>query len=221
MSAVNKIKIVLADDHIILRDGLAGLINDFEQCSIIGKASDGGELQQLLINGLRPDLVILDLNMPRVDGYEAAKWLRKNHPEVKILVLTMFGTEIALLRLLKEGVRGFLKKDIQSVELNKAIVAVMEQGYYYSSNANNKFSEVLLRTVENEGSIHDVLLSSSEINFLKWVATDLTYKEIAVKLQLTPRTVDHWRDTLFTKLNVKSRVGLAIYAMRNGIVSFD
>jgi DNA-binding NarL/FixJ family response regulator len=220
MTEAKKYKIILADDHIVLRDALGRLIEDFDQCSVVGKAADGSELQQLLTGGLRADLVILDLNMPGMDGYDTAKWLKQHHPEVKILVLTMYDSEVALIRLLQEGVRGFLKKDVLPEELNRAIVAVTEQGYYYSACSQNKFSISLIRTIERQGSIQNVLLTPSEIDFLRLAATDLTYKEIAHQLKLTPRTIEHRRDSLFLKLDVKSKVGLAIYAIKNGLVSF-
>ena len=213
-------KIILADDHILLRDTLADFIDSIEECDVIAKADTGKELINLIENGNVPDLVILDLNMPVMDGYEAARWLRNNFPTIKILVLTMYDSDVALIRLLQEGVRGFLKKDIHPTELKKAILAVIENGYYYSHSTNAKLSNVFFRTFETSKPHEKGILSATEIEFLKLVASDMTYKEIATRLFLSPRTIDHYRESLFVKLEVKSRVGLAIYAIKNGLISF-
>ncbi|MBC7937817.1 MAG: response regulator transcription factor [Rhizobacter sp.] len=213
--------IVLADDHIVLRDALASFIDTHDEYKVIAKADNGKELVSLVALGNHPDLVILDLNMPIMDGYETAKWLRQNSPTTKILVLTMYDAEITLIRLLQEGVRGFVKKDIHPNELHKAISAVIEQGYYYSNQTNAKLSNVFFKTFETKSSLEKGMLTQTEIEFLKLVSSDMTYKEIASTLYLSPRTIDHYRETLFAKLDVKSRVGLAIYAIKSGIVSFD
>lgn len=214
-------KIILADDHIVLRDALANFIDEIDDYKVIAKADTGKDLISLIEQGKIPDLVILDLNMPILDGYDTAKWLRKNHPQIKILVLTMYDSDFALIRLLQEGVRGFLKKDIHPNELRKAIAAVVEHGYYYSPNTNAKLSNVFFKTFESNKDIDKSILSHTEIEFLKLASTDMTYKEIAAVLFLSPRTIDHYRETLFAKLDVKSRVGMAIYAIKSGIVSFE
>lgn len=221
MKAENYHKIILADDHIVLRDALANFIDSLAEYKVIARADSGKELIAFIEQGNIPHLIILDLNMPVLDGYETAKWLRQYHPEIKILVLTMYDSDIALIRLLQEGVRGFLKKDIHPNELKKAIASVLENGYYYSHNTNAKLSNVFFKTFETNASIDKTILTQMEIDFLKLVATDKTYKEIAHELHLSPRTIDHYRETLFVKLDVKSRVGLAIYAIKSGIVSFE
>jgi DNA-binding NarL/FixJ family response regulator len=213
-------KVLLADDHILLRDALAGLINSFEECKVIAVAGNGIELIKQIEQVDIPDLVLLDLNMPGMDGYDTAKWLHKNHPAVKILTLTMYDSEIALIRLLQIGVRGFLKKDIHPAELRTALLSVADNGYYYSHNTTGKLASFFQRTHSSQSSIERALLNEIEIEFLKMASTDLTYKEIAQKMQMTPRAIDGYRDALFDKLEVKSRVGLAIYAVKNGIVTF-
>ena len=213
-------KIILADDHILLRDALSTLINSFDELKVIGAACNGEELMVIFKNGQIPDLVLLDLNMPKMDGFETAVWLQKNHPEVKILVLTMYDSEIALIRLLQVGVKGFLKKDIHPSELRTALISVAENGYYYSHNTTGKLASFFQKNHNNQSSIEKALLTQTEIDFLKLASTELTYKEIADKMKITPRVIDSYRDNLFDKLDVKSRVGLAIYAVKNGIVSF-
>jgi two-component system, NarL family, invasion response regulator UvrY len=212
--------ILLADDHILLRDALATLINSFDNCKIIAVADNGQQVKDCLTNGAKPHLAILDLSMPIVDGYETTEWMQKNYPDVKILILTMYDSEIALIRLLQLGVRGFLKKDIHPYELKNALFAVLENGYYYSHNATGKLANLFQRSQQNQQTIEKAMLTDTEIAFLKLASTDLTYKEIAQQMKLTPRNIDSFRDGLFIKLDVKSRVGLAIYAVKNGVISF-
>lgn len=214
------IKIILADDHILLRDALASLINMFPECTVISVAGNGKDIVEAIGNGMIPDIVILDLNMPGMDGYSTAKWLQQMHPEIKILILTMYDSEIALIRLLKTGVRGFLKKDIHPYELKNALVSVAENGYYYSHQTTGKLGALFKKSNDRNTSIDKTLLNDIEIEFLRLASTDLTYKEIANLMHLTPRIIDNYRDTLFDKLNVKSRVGMAIYAVKNGLITF-
>ncbi len=215
-----KHKVILADDHVLLRDALANLINTFDEFRIIATAGNGKELIKAITDGYKPDMILLDLNMPAMDGFETAKWLQKNHPEINILILTMYDSEIALIRLLQSGVKGFLKKDIHPDELKKALIAVAENGYYYAHNTTGKLASLFQKSQDKHSSIDRVILNDKEIEFLRLASTDLTYKEIAVQLKITPRAIDGYRDSLFEKLDVKSRVGLAIYAVKNGIVTF-
>jgi DNA-binding NarL/FixJ family response regulator len=212
------IKVAMADDHILLRNALASLINNSGNCSVIMECSNGKELIEKIKNNPQPDVVILDLNMPEMDGHQTALFLQKTHPEIKVLMLTMYDSELALIRLLKAGVKGFMKKDIHPTELMHAIQSVHEHGYYYSAQTSSKLAG-LFRDEQSSHSIDKILLSDMELDFLKHVCSELTYKEIAVELKMNPRAIDGMRDNLFTRLDVKSRVGLAMYAIKNGIVS--
>ena len=213
-------KVILADDHILLRDALAALIDSFEECKIIAVASNGKELVRLIETGQLPHIIVLDLNMPEMDGYETAQWLQDKHPHIKILILTMYDSEIALIRLLQVGVRGFLKKDIHPYELKTALLSVADDGYYYAHNTTGKLASLFQKNQQNKSSLEKAMLTKLDIDFLKMASTDMTYKEIAQAMNITPRAIDGYRDSLFEKLDVKSRVGLAIYAVKNGIVTF-
>jgi DNA-binding NarL/FixJ family response regulator len=212
------IKVAMADDHILLRNALASLINNSGECSVVFECSNGNELIGKIKTGSHPDVIILDLNMPEMDGHQTALYLQKNHPEIKILMLTMYDSELALIRLLKAGVKGFMKKDIHPTELMHAIQSVHTQGYYYSAQTSSKLAG-LFRDETTSQSIDKIMLSEIELEFLKHVCSELTYKEIAVELKMNPRAIDGMRDNLFTKLDVKSRVGLAMYAIKHGIVA--
>jgi two-component system, NarL family, invasion response regulator UvrY len=212
--------IFLVDDHLLLRDALAAYINNFEGCTVVGVAADGQDMIRALENNTKADIVILDLNMPNMDGYEAATWLKENRPQVKILILTMYDSEVALIRLLQTGVRGFMKKDILPNDLKTAIQSVAENGYYYCNSATGKLASFFYKQLDGQSYIEKTMLIEPEIEFLRLVSTDLPYKEIAKQLNMTARAIDALRDKMFMKLDVKSRVGLAIYALKSGIVSF-
>ncbi|OQP62117.1 hypothetical protein A3860_29650 [Niastella vici] len=213
------IQVALADDHILLRDALASLINTFDNCRVTFTASNGQETLEKIKNGQIPQVLILDLNMPLLDGYDTSMWLHKHYPGIHVLMLTMYDTDLTLIRLLQAGVKGFLKKDIHPEELKFAIRSVMESGYYYSHHVTGKLVNLFRNTLEDLAQKKN-LLNEQELQFLKLSCSELTYKEIAGKMQLSPRAVDALRDQLFNRLDVKSRVGLAMYAIRHGLVSF-
>lgn len=213
------IKVGLVDDHVLLRTALASLIDSFEDCKVIIQSSTGEEFIQETKKGLIPDVLLLDLNMPVMDGYDTARWLQTNHPEIHVLMLTMYDTEIALIRLLQAGVKGFLKKDIHPSELKFAIHSVIQSGYYYSYNTTGKLVN-LFRKSQDVAALQKTLLNEQEIRFLKLACSEMTYKEIALNMNLNPRAVDNLRDNLFNKLEIKTRVGLAMYAIRHGIATF-
>ena len=213
-------KIALADDQVLLQTALASLIDSFDNCRVIQQAGDGNELIEQIKQGCRPDVVILDLNMPHKDGYEAAVWLKDNHPNVHVMMLTMYDSESALIRLLQVGVKGFLKKDIHPSELKFAIQSVVQSGYYYSHTTSGKLANLFRLNGDKAQALHKNMLTDQEVCFLKLASSELTYKEIAQKMGLNPRSVDSLRDHLFDKLDVRSRVGLAIYAIRHGIIAF-
>ena len=214
------IKVSLTDDHILLRNALGSLIDSFGDCKVIHQSNNGKELIDYLSNGIKIDVAVLDLNMPVMDGFETAKFLQKKFPDTHVLMLTMYDSELSLIRLLQAGVKGFLKKDIHPSELKFAIHSVVQAGYYYSNHTTGKLVNLFRNSNESKNTLQNAMLTEQELGFLKFVCSDLTYKEVAQKMGLNPRSVDNLRDQLFTKLDVKSRVGLAMVAIKNGIVTF-
>lgn len=208
--------IALADDHALLRNGLAQLVGNLGY-TVLYQADDGEELLQKIETGPEPDLVLLDINMPRKDGYETALWLKHHKPAVKIIALSMYDDEQAIIRMLKNGARGYILKDAEPAELKTALRAVLEKGYHYSDLVTGKLLHSLQSQEDDSGEARG--LSDKEIMFLRLAATELTYKEIAEQMSLSPRTIDGYRDALFEKLGIKSRVGLVLYAIRKGIVT--
>jgi len=215
-----KIKVALADDHVLLRNALATLIDNFGDCKVIHHSGSGKELTESIESGTVPDVVILDLNMPNMNGFETAEWLHKNHPAIPVLMLTMYDSELSMIKLLQTGVKGFLKKDVHPSELNFAIHSVVQSGFYYSNHSTGKLVNLFRNNPDGNTGLQKALLSDQELNFLKLACSDLTYKEIAQQMSLNPRSVDTLRDGLFIKLDVKSRVGLAMVAIRHGVVTF-
>lgn len=209
---------VLVDDHVLLRNGLASLVKNLGH-EVMFEADNGREFIKKLSSGPLPEVVLLDINMPEMDGYETAQWLKTNHPDVKILALSMYDNENSIIRMLKSGAKGYILKDSEPTELKAAIEALMNKGYYYSDLVSGKLIHAINK-IDDEGSdVHTMNnLNERETDFLKYACTELTYKEIADKMFVSPRTIDGYRDALFEKLHVKTRVGLVMYAIKNGIV---
>jgi len=218
MNIYPTIKIALADDHTLLRNALSSLITGFENCEVMHESGTGEELMGRLRAGKVPDVVLLDLNMPGMNGYDVAEAIQREYPQVHTLMLTMYDSELALIRLLQLGVKGFLKKDVSPKELYYAIKTVVDTGYYYSAHTAGKLANIF-RSQKRDAQGAPIHLTDNELRFLQLACSDLTYKEIAQRMNLTPRAVDVLRDGLFFKLDVKSRVGLVMLALKNGIVT--
>lgn len=219
-----KLKIALVDDHKLFREGLAELINGFPNYRISLEADNGKQfIEKLNIKDL-PDIILLDISMQEMDGYETANWLKQHHPSVKVMVLSMFDNENAIIRMMRLGVKGYVLKDIRKKELKEALDSIISKGYYYSDLVTGKLIHTINKIdEEKEGkSIKNLIsLTEREIEFLKLACTELTYREIADKMCLSVHTIDGYRDALFEKLAVRSRVGLVLYGIKNRIVDID
>jgi len=212
--------IALADDHVVMRNGLASLLKDLGY-AILYEADNGKEFVEKTKKENLPDVALLDINMPKMDGYETALWLKENFPEVKVLALSMYDDDGAIIRMLKNGAKGYVLKDSNIADVKSAIESVVSKGYYYSELVTGKLIHSINHLDEpDHASIKEMLkLNSREIEFLKLACTEMSYKEIAEKMFLSPRTIEGYRDSLFEKLNLRSRVGLVLFAIKNGIVN--
>ncbi len=216
----NKVSVVVVDDHELLRNGLANLINNFDQYSLLFEAGNGKDFIKQLKAGEQPDIVMLDINMPEMDGYDTALWLKKNCPSIKVLALSMYDTENAIIRMLKSGAKGYIFKNSTQKELKKALDSLVQQGHYFSELVSSKLVHALNNLGEPEDTVSKIIgLNDREIEFIKLACTDLSYPEIAKKMFVSPRTIENYRDALYEKFEIKSRVGLVMYAIRNNIVS--
>ena len=213
--------VVLTDDHILLRNGLAELVKNLGH-TVLFQADNGKDFIQKLQPSSIPDIVLLDINMPEMDGYQTAQWLKLHYPTVKVLTITMYDNDSAIIRMLRSGAKGYILKDSDPIELQAAIDALMTTGFYYSDLVSGKLIYAITQ-LDDEGSELKTLiqLNDREREFLKYACSELTYKEIADKICVSPRTIDGYRDNLFEKLHLKTRVGLVIYAIKNGIVTFQ
>jgi two-component system invasion response regulator UvrY len=212
-------KLALVDDHVLLRNGLAGLVKSLGH-NVLFEASNGNDFIQKLTPGFLPQIVLMDINMPEKDGYETTQWLKVNFPDIKVLALSMYDSETSIIRMLKSGAKGYILKDSDPSELQAAVDALMSKGFYYSELVSGKLINAINK-MDDEGEANIIKLNERETSFLKLTCSELTYKDIADKMFVSPRTVDGYRDTLFEKLKVKTRVGLVIYAIKNGIVDLN
>ncbi|MDB5005393.1 MAG: Two component transcriptional regulator, LuxR family [Mucilaginibacter sp.] len=206
------IQIALVDDHRLFRSGIASLINKFSQYKILFEAADGDELMQKLTPKLKPHIVLLDINMPKMDGIATARWIRSNYPDVHIIILSMFEDAEKVLAMVKIGVKGYLLKDAEPEEFEQALDKVSNNETYYPTFVTRHLINNFNKQTEA------IKLNTRELEFLKLSGTELTYKEIADQMCISVRTVDGYRDQLFEKLQIKSRVGLVLYAIKNNLI---
>jgi len=206
------LQIVLVDDHRLFRSGIAALINKFPEYEVLFEAGDGEELIRKLTPKLIPDIILLDINMPKKDGISTAEWLRVNHPAVKVIVLSMSEDAEKVLQMVKLGVKGYLLKDAEPNEFEKALKLVSDGDVYYPDFV----TRYLVQNFNHHPAA--IKLNTREIEFLKLAGSELTYKEIADQMCISVRTVDGYRDQLFEKLQIKSRVGLVLYAVKNKLI---
>lgn len=212
------VRIAVVDDHKLFRSGLVNLIQTLDpQFKVFLESSNGQDfLAELDKMEELPHLILLDANMPVMDGYQTAEILQKTHPEIPILVITMNNDEESLIRMLKLGVKGYISKDIEPNELRKAIVEVMEKGFYYTDQLTAKLIQSL--TAQSQSIHEENALSEQELTFIRLACSEDTYVQIADTMCLSPKTIDGYRASVFEKLNLKSRVGMAIYAIKTGLV---
>ena len=206
------LQIVLVDDHRLFRSGIASLINKLTDYKILFEAGDGEELMRKLTPKLQPDIVLLDINMPKKDGIATAQWIRDTYPNIKIIVLSMFEDADKVLQMLKIRVRGYILKDAEPAEFEKVLQKVSDGEVYYPEFV----TRYLIQNFNSQAE--SVKLNAREIEFLKLAGSELTYKEIAEQMCISARTVDGYRDQLFEKLQIKSRVGLVLYAIKNKLI---
>lgn len=212
-------KVVLVDDHILLRQGLEGLINTFEGFVVLFGADDGKDFIAKLNPSNLPDLVLMDITMQEMNGYETTKWIKINYPQINVLALSMMDDEAAVIKMLRYGAKGFVVKNTKPSELLIAMNSVLKHGYYFnelvSTSLISSFNKIENLHVEKKPGVY---ISERENQFLVLNCSELSYKEIAEKMCISPRTVDGYRDNLYVKLGVKTRVGLAVYAIKSGLV---
>ncbi len=207
--------VVIVDDHILIAKAIGGIIDAFPKYNVLYEAEHGKALMEKFRQPKNiPDIVLLDINMPVMDGFDTAKWLKEHHPDVLILTLSMEDDEQSLVKMIKSGAKGYLLKNVHPAELEKALDSLTTKGFYYPDWATNK---IFLSLAHDEPLKDDIKFTDREMEFLAHCCSELTYKEIAEKMFCSNRTVEGYRDALFDKLGLKTRTGLVMYAIKSGI----
>ncbi len=211
-----KIKIIIADDHKIFRKGLHTILSVTEKFDIIAEAENGAQLLKMLEQQL-PDVILLDIKMPELDGIEALKIIKDKYPEIKVIMLTMYDDDAYIMNLMEQGANAFLIKNTDAEEIRNAIIATVESGYYF----NDKTSKALLKKIATRGEFKQKLNNKIELNerestTLKLICEEYSTAEIASQMFLSPRTIDGIRSTLLEKTGAKNTAGLVLFAVRNG-----
>ncbi len=208
--------IAIVDDHILIAKAISGIIDNFSKYTVLYEAEHGKALMDKFRSAKNiPDIVLVDISMPVMDGFETAKWLRENHPEVLVMALSMQDDDMSLIKMIKSGAKGYLLKNIHPAELEKALDSLVTKGYYYPDWAASKVFQSLAGG-DNTREATGIAFTERELELLKYCCTELTYKEIGEKMCCSSRTVEGYRDSLFLKLGLKTRVGLVMYAIKSG-----
>jgi len=209
---MEKIKITIVDDHLLFSQSLSYLIGTFEEFAVIGNFDNGKAfINSFPMADSKPDIVLLDVNMPIMDGIETMKWIKANHPELKVLALSVNDDEITVMKMITNGAKGYLLKDTHPKTFREALLEVYQKGFYYSEMVSGFLISKL-------GNNDKIVLKEREVEFIKLACTEKTYKEIADGMCLSPKTIDGYRENLFQKLEIKTRIGLVLYAIKNKIV---
>ncbi len=214
---MKKNTVAVVDDHELMAKALSGLIQRFDEYEVLYEVYNGKELQNRFELKTIPDLVLLDINMPVMDGYQTCLWLKNNFPEVRVLALSMNDKEDAIVKMLRNGARGYLLKDCKPTELKQALDALVSKGYYYNEFITGQLIKSLNPELPSDPAAK-LRLNDRELQFVRLSCSDLTYTEVADKMCVSPRTVDGYRESVFEKMNVKSRVGMVIEAIRLKLV---
>lgn len=209
-----KNKIIIVDDHLLFSQSLELLINSFKDFEVINRFENGKVFISYLQDNIDTDadLILLDVNMPVLDGVSTMKWIKENRPELKVIALSVNDDEEVIIKMITNGAKGYLLKDTSPEIFKDAIVSVIEKGFYFTELVSG-----MLVKKANEDS-KKVNLKEKEIVFIKHACTEKTYKEIASEMCLSPKTIDGYRECLFDKLEIKTRIGLVLYAIKHKIV---
>lgn len=213
------VKILMVDDHKIVREGLCALVNNEPDMEVIGQAQDGGEAIRLTCQ-LKPDVVVMDVNMPGMDGVDATRRIVNDIPDTKIIALTIYSKKSFVIEMLNAGATGYILKDDAFAELVKAINTVMAGETYLCPKAASVIVDHYVHNHPRNLSAN-ILLTNRQREVLKLLAEGKSTKEIALIFKLSPKTVDACRRRVMEKLDVQNIAELVKYAIREGLTSLD
>lgn len=217
MKKTTKIDIAIVDDHSLFRSGIASLLSEFNDINIVFQAKNGVDFQQKIAQYPNIEVVLMDINMPILNGFETTKWIKENHPSIQVLALSMNEDDQSIIKMLKAGASGYILKESQVSELRTAIIQLVEKGFY----TNDIVSGNMIRSFhqKNESPNEQLKLTQKEILFLQLCASELTYKEMADQMEIAVRSVDNYSRNLFEKTGTKSRIGLVLWAIKNNLIT--
>lgn len=212
--------VAIVDDHTLFRKGLSSLINVFPNYRVLFDAATGKDFILQLKPHSLPDIVLLDISMPEMDGYTTCEWLKNNYPEIKVLALSTMDSDTAIIKMIKCGAKGYVLKDADLTELKLAFSELMRVGFFYNDIVSRKVIQSINQIVDNKSGLSAFMkLNENEMTFLKLACSEKTYQEIAAEMFKSEKTIDGYRAEIFRKLNVTSRVGMVMYAIKNGVVT--
>lgn len=213
------IRLLIADDHEIFRDGLALMLSKQPHILLEGQAEDGKELIDL-VKKKQPDIILTDVKMPRMDGIEATKYIRSHYPEVNIIALSMFDEENLIVDMLEAGAKGYLLKNADKQEILDAIEQVYQKKVFYCQHTSAKLASMIVKSRFNPyRKTETVLFSDREKDIIKMICQQNTAQEIGDKLFLSKRTVEGYRTKILEKMSVKNTAGVVIFALKHEIIS--
>jgi len=216
---MKKLRILLADDHTVMRTGLRALLERQPNLEVVGESENGRETVELA-GSLRPDVVVMDVCMPILNGIEATKTIVSKHPTTAVVILSMHADESYVMRALKAGARGYLLKDSAAVDLISAIHAVSQNKSFLSPKVSRILVEDYVRVLKQKGAVDSYdLLTSREREILQLLAEGKANKDVATDLNISPYTVETHRRNILEKLNLHNPAELILYAVRKGIIS--
>ena len=212
--------VALVDDHVITRNGIKNVIELNPEIKVVLEASNGMQLlKQLKTAAQLPDIAILDINMPVMNGFETVKVLQQNYHSIKIITFSLIYEEDTIINMINSGACGYITKSADPSTLADAIITVYTKGFYLGDLVKNEYFSKYDTVKKKSGFKGKQYISPKEIEFIKLAATNLNYKEIAEIMEVSPKTIENYRDSLFLKLEIKNRAALALYGFKNGLVS--
>jgi len=218
MNTQAKYRIIIVDDHLLFSQSLELLINSFEKLEVIRSFQNGKDFIKFQLENkhIPVDLVLMDVNMPVMNGVDTMSWIKENKPDLKVIALSVNEEEDVILKMIRLGTRGYLLKDTSPKIFEKALLMTIEQGYFFTEMVSKLLVGGINKPFEEDAKTQ---LKGKELEFVKLACTEKTYKEIADQMNLSPKTIDGYRENVFVKIDVKNRIGLVLYAIKNKLIT--